>query len=139
MDLREEQKLASAAIGQQPLEKLEKLRRAVHTVGGRFPKALLAIDSATGLFYEDDPRLDPRFERWIVKFGIPAAERDNLLNYPEIEYAYSRMAGELGIRMPRTAAAHHRGQGRETGPFRDRAFRRGRWNEASRRHSFGAD
>ena len=102
MDLREEQKLASAAIGQQPLEKLEKLRRAVHTVGGRFPKALLAIDSATGLFYEDDPRLDSRFERWIVKFGIPAAKRDNLLNYPEIEYAYSRMAGELGIRMPRT-------------------------------------
>jgi serine/threonine-protein kinase HipA len=102
MDLREEQRLAAAAIGQHPVEKLEKLRRAVHTVGGRFPKALLAIDSGTGLFYEDDPRLDPRFERWIVKFGIPAAERDNLLNYPEIEYAYSCMARALGIRMPRT-------------------------------------
>jgi len=41
-------------------------------------------------------------ERWIVKFGIAAAERDNLNNYPEIEYAYSRMAREVGIRMPRT-------------------------------------
>ena len=102
MDLREGQRLAAAAIGQQPLEKLEKLRRAVHTVGGRFPKALLAIDSRTGLYYEDDPRLDPRFERWIVKFGLPAAERDNLLNYPEIEYAYSCMAREAGIRVPRT-------------------------------------
>jgi serine/threonine-protein kinase HipA len=102
MDLREEQKLAAAAIGQQPLEKLEKLRRAVHTVGGRFPKALLAIDPDTGLFYEDDSRLDPRFERWIVKFGIPPAERDNLLNYPEIEYAYSCMARDAGIRMPRS-------------------------------------
>jgi serine/threonine-protein kinase HipA len=102
MDLREEQRLAAAAIGQQPLEKLEKLRRAVHTVGGRFPKALLAIDPGTGLVYEDDPRLDPRFERWIVKFGIPAAERDNLLNYPEVEYAYSCMARDVGIRVPRT-------------------------------------
>jgi serine/threonine-protein kinase HipA len=102
IDLREERNLAAAAIGQQPLEKLEKLRRAVHTVGGRFPKALFAIDLATGLFYEDDPRLDARFERWIVKFGIPAEERDNLLNYPEIEYAYSRMAREVGIRIPRT-------------------------------------
>jgi serine/threonine-protein kinase HipA len=102
MDLREEQKLAAAAIGQQPMEKLEKLRRAVHTVGGRFPKALVAIDPETGLFYEDDSRLDPRFERWIVKFGIPPAERDNLLNYPEIEYAYSCMARDVGIRMPRS-------------------------------------
>jgi serine/threonine-protein kinase HipA len=111
MDLREEQRLAAAAIGQHPVEKLEKLRRAVHTVGGRFPKALLAIDSGTGLFYEDDPRLDPLFERWIVKFGIPAAERDNLLNYPEIEYAYSCMARELGIRMPRTRLLTTEGRG----------------------------
>ena len=102
MDLREERRLSAAAIGQQPLEMLEKLRRAVHTVGGRFPKALLDINPGTGLYYEDDPRLDPRFERWIVKFGIPAAERDNLLNYPEIEYAYSCMARDAGIRVPRT-------------------------------------
>jgi serine/threonine-protein kinase HipA len=102
MDLRQEQKLAASAIGQLPLEMLEKLRRAVHTVGGRFPKALVAIDPRTGLLHEDDPRLDARFERWIVKFGIPGEERDHLLNYPEIEYAYSRMARDLGIRMPRT-------------------------------------
>ncbi len=102
MDLRQEQKLAASAIGQLPIEMLERLRRAVHTVGGRFPKALVATDPRTGLHYEDDPRLNPHFERWIVKFGIPAGERDHLLNYPEIEYAYSCMARDVGIHMPRT-------------------------------------
>lgn len=102
MDLRQEQKLATSFIGQQPSELVEKLRRAAHTVGGRFPKALVAMDGLTGLHYEDDPRLDSRFSRWIVKFGIPAEERDTLLNYPEIEFAYSRMARAVGIQMPRT-------------------------------------
>jgi serine/threonine-protein kinase HipA len=102
MDLRQEQKLAAGAIGRQPIEMLEKLRRAVHTVGGRFAKALVAVDPGTGMLYEDDPRLAAHFERWIVKFGVPALDREHLLNYPEIEYAYSCMAREAGIRMPRT-------------------------------------
>ena len=102
MDLRQEQKLATSFVGQHPPELLEKLRRAIHTVGGRFPKALVTLDHNTGLLYEDDPRLDPRFERWIVKFGIPAHERDSLLNYPEIEYAYSCMARDAGIHISRT-------------------------------------
>ena len=132
MDLRQEQKLATSFIGQHPSDLLEKLRRAVHTVGGRFPKALVAMDETTGLHYEDDPRLDSRFSRWIVKFGIPFEERDNLLNYPEIEYAYSRMARTVGIDMTRTQLLRTHG---ETGNLTHFAIERFDIAHGSRLHT----
>ena len=95
-------KLATSLVGHQPLEILDKLRRVAHTVGGRFPKALVAVDPVTGLHFEEDARLSPHFEHWLVKFGTPSKDRDTLLNYPQVEYAYSNMARDVGIQMPRT-------------------------------------
>jgi serine/threonine-protein kinase HipA len=99
-DLRRQEKLARSSLGKLPAEYIEAAKNAARTVGGSFPKALCAEDPATGLFYEDDPRLPASFKRWILKFGIEEKDRNDLLNFPEVEWAYNRMAGEAGIHVP---------------------------------------
>lgn len=102
MDLRQQDKWARSLSQQNLPEMVQKVKMAAHSVGGRFPKALVAVDWEKGAFYEDDPRLDPRLERWVVKFGTPLGERESLNNYPNIEHAYSQMAQAAGIRVPCT-------------------------------------
>ena len=75
MDLRQQEKLARSLTQLELPELIQKLKMAAKTVGGRFPKALVAIDPVTGAFYEDDPRLERRFERWVIKFGMRATAR----------------------------------------------------------------
>jgi len=99
-DLRQQEKLARSSLGKVPAEYIEAAKNAARTVGGSFPKALAAEDPATGLFYQDDPRLSAPFKRWIIKFGIPEKDRDDLLNFPEVEWAYHRMARDAGIQVP---------------------------------------
>jgi serine/threonine-protein kinase HipA len=99
-DLRRQEKLARSSQGQLPSEFIEAAKNAARTVGGSFPKALCAEDPATGLFYQDDPRLPASFKRWIIKFGLPEKDRDDLLNFPEVELAYNRMARDAGIDVP---------------------------------------
>ncbi len=99
-DLREQERLASSNIAQTAEEWIHRLRRAARTAGGRFPKALLAIDWATGLFYEDHPSVGLEKERWVLKFGSLSEQRKSLNNYPNIEYAYHQMAKASGIRVP---------------------------------------
>ncbi len=102
LDLRQQEKLSKTITSQDLPELVQKVKMAAKTVGGRFPKALVAIDPKTGFFYEDDPRLSADYERWIIKFGVPPLERDSLNNHPNIEHAYSLMAQAAAIRVPRT-------------------------------------
>jgi serine/threonine-protein kinase HipA len=99
-NLRSQEKLARSSQGKVPAEYIEAAKNAARTVGGSFPKALCAQDPATELFYQDDPRLPASFRRWIIKFGVTEAERDDLLNFPEVELAYNRMARNAGIEVP---------------------------------------
>lgn len=99
-DLRRQEKLARSSRGKVPSDFIEAARKAARTVGGSFPKALCAEDPESGLFYEDDPRLPASFKRWILKFGVAGKDRDDLLNYPEVEIGYNRMARDAGITVP---------------------------------------
>jgi serine/threonine-protein kinase HipA len=99
-DLRGQEKLARSSQGKLPAEYIEAAKNAARTVGGSFPKALFVEDPETGLFYQDDPRLSASLKRWIIKFGLAEEERDDLLNFPEVELAYSRMARDSSINVP---------------------------------------
>jgi serine/threonine-protein kinase HipA len=82
-------------------EVLESLRATAKTVGGSFPKALVALDPATGKTYEERRGLPLGFEHWIVKFGIgDQRPRQDFSNYPELEMAYLEMANDCGISVP---------------------------------------
>jgi serine/threonine-protein kinase HipA len=74
---------------------VEKARQAAHTVGGAFPKVLCAEDPSSGLLYEDDPRLEPGYRRWIVKFA-----QDTRPYSSEMEFALNRLAKAAGISVP---------------------------------------
>lgn len=103
IDLRQQEQESRAlfsASGPAP-DVIDSLKRKVLTVGGSFPKALVAIDPKTGQMFEEDSRISSDFEHWIVKFGTPAHERDSLRNHPEIEYAFGRLQRDAGIAVPR--------------------------------------
>ena len=128
-DMRGQEKLARSSHGKLPAEQIEAVKNAARTVGGSFPKALFAEDPETGLFYQDDPRLPRSYKRWIIKFGLSEEERDDLLNFPEVELAYSRMAHDSGIKVPacRLIASNE-------GKVRHFAIERFDWNNGRRVH-----
>ncbi len=97
-DLHQQEKLARAGVAMVPDQALETLRRVVGSAGGSYPKALLAIDTKTNRFFEDDPRLGRGYDRWIIKFGRTVKNQGgSLLNHPRVEHAYHRMAAAAGI------------------------------------------
>jgi serine/threonine-protein kinase HipA len=82
-------------------EVLESLRATAKTVGGSFPKALVALDPATGQTFEERRNLPRTLEHWIVKFGTgDSRPRNDFRNYPEVEMAYLDMARDSGITVP---------------------------------------
>ncbi len=101
LDLGKAERETRSYIEGQSEEVLESLRATVKTVGGSFPKALIALDPATGKTYEERRGLPLDFEHWIVKFGIGDKRlKNDLSNYPEIEMAYLDMARDCGIPVP---------------------------------------
>lgn len=76
---------------------IEKAKRAVKSVGGRFPKILCAEDTATGHLYEDDFRLPRDYRRWIIKFAPEDSPLDS-----RIEFALNQMARASGLIVPDT-------------------------------------
>jgi serine/threonine-protein kinase HipA len=82
-------------------EVLESLRASAKTVGGSCPKALIALDPATGQTFEERGNLPINFEHWIVKFGSgDTRQRNDFRDYPEVEMAYLDMARDCGITVP---------------------------------------
>ncbi len=80
---------------------LDSLRASAKTVGGACPKALIAVDPATGRSYEERPGLPSNYEHWIVKFGRGKKRRPkDFSHYPEVEMAYLDMARDCGISVP---------------------------------------
>lgn len=129
LDLHSQERLARAieTTGLPDTDFIERARRAVHTVGGAYPKVLCAQDTATGLLYEDDPRLDRSFRRWIIKL---AQETRPLA--AEIEFGFNRLAKAAGIDVPE--AMLMRSQDENKREFVHFAIERFDWKDDERIH-----
>ncbi len=129
LDLHSQERLVRAVEtgGLTDSDFIEKARRAAHTVGGAFPKVLCAEDPATKMLYEDDPRLDRSFRRWIIKI---AQETRPLA--AEIEFAFNRLAKAAGIEVPESGLMRSQDENK-----RDHvhfAIERFDWQEGERVH-----
>ncbi len=82
----------------QPAEVLPQLLRAGGSPGGARPKVLVGLNPETSEIISGEGNLPDGFEHWIVKFSARKDARDA----GPIEYAYSLMAREAGIKMPET-------------------------------------
>lgn len=101
LDLAKAERESHSYVAGKSEEVLESLRAMVKTVGGSFPKALIALDPATGQTFEEKRGLPLNLEHWIVKFGVGDQRlRNDFANYPEIEIAYLDMARDCGILVP---------------------------------------
>jgi len=72
------------------------LMKAGGSPGGARPKLLVGINNNRIISGEDD--LPQDFEYWIIKFD----SKNDFIDAGAVEYAYSLMAGEAGIFMPKT-------------------------------------
>lgn len=75
---------------------LPQLMRAGGSPGGARPKVLVGIHDRTMVSGEDD--LPDNFQHWIIKFSA----KNDFKDAANIEYAYSLMAIDAGIDMPKT-------------------------------------
>lgn len=95
------------------------------SAGGARAKAVLAWNPVSGEFHSGQTEAEDGFEDWLLKFDGVHENRDRELNDPmgfgKIEYAYSRMAQDAGIKM--TECRLHREGGRSH--FMTRRFDRG--------------
>ena len=71
------------------------------SAGGAKPKAIIAINDATGEVHSGQVKAPDGFNYWILKFdGVEGGKiNDNPLGIGRIEYAYSVMAKDCGINM----------------------------------------
>jgi len=73
------------------------------SAGGARAKAVIAWNQATGEVRSGQLEANSGFEHWLIKFDGVSGNKDKELEDPEgygaIEYAYSLMATEAGIRM----------------------------------------
>jgi len=81
---------------------LPALFRAGGSSGGARPKALVATKGTTMITAEADIPAD--FTPWLVKFNA----KDDLIDAGNIEYAYSLMAQDAGLKMPITCLMEDR-------------------------------
>ena len=111
-------------------EVLPQLLRAGGSPGGARPKVLVGYDPRSGELLSGEDNLPDGFEHWIVKF--PAHEEGP--DAGPIEYAYSSMAREAGLRMPETHLFETAQGGRFFGV---RRFDRAAGNRRFHVHTFG--
>ena len=91
---------------------LEEILRVGTSAGGARAKAVLAWNEATGEFRSGQTPADAGFTYWLMKFDGVSNNRDKELADPQgfglIEYAFSRMAADVGIDMAE-CRLHHEG------------------------------
>jgi len=103
--LNERASLTGKLTGDDDTNAIQDVLRVGTSAGGARAKAILAWNESTGEFRSG--QLDPKegFTQWLMKFDGIANNRDKELadpqGYGRIEYAYSLMAKEAGINMPR--------------------------------------
>ncbi len=89
--------------GQDDQQAIEDILRVGTSAGGARAKAVLAWNPETGEFRSGQAPVSKGFSHWIMKFDGVHGNRDRELADPQgfgrIEYAYSLMAEEAGIRM----------------------------------------
>ena len=66
--------------------------------GGKRPKALIAMNEQEQSIKSGQVLLPPRYENYVLKYD----NENDLYPYARIEYAYSRMCRDAGIRIPFT-------------------------------------
>jgi len=93
-------------------EVLEDILRVGVSAGGARAKAILAWNPNTKEFRSGQINLDPGFEHWLLKFDGISNNRDkeiaDPLGYGKIEYAYYKIAVNIGINMM-DSKLHHEG------------------------------
>lgn len=84
-------------------EALEEILRVGTSAGGARAKAVLAWNPQTGEFRSGQAPADAGFSYWLIKFDGVSNNRDRELADPQgfglIEYAFSKMARDMGIEM----------------------------------------
>ena len=96
--------LAGIFNGNDDRESLNDILRVGTSAGGARAKAILAWNPKTGEFRSGQIKAPNGYEYWIIKFDGVDRNRDKEFiadpqGYGKIEYAYSRMAAAVGIRM----------------------------------------
>ena len=93
-------------------EVLEDILRVGTSAGGARAKAILAWNPNSKEFRSGQINLDPGFEHWLLKFDGISNNRDkeiaDPLGYGKIEYAYYKIAVNIGINMM-DSKLHHEG------------------------------
>ena len=93
-------------------EVLEDILRVGTSAGGARAKAILAWNPNTKEFRSGQIDLDPDFEHWLLKFDGISNNRDkeiaDPLGFGKIEYAYHKIALNIGIQMM-DSTLHHEG------------------------------
>ncbi len=101
--LDQRKRLGGVFAGENDKAVLEDILRVGTSAGGARAKAILAWNRTTGEFRSGQVAIDDGFEHWLMKFDGVSNNRDKELadpkGYGKIEYAYSLMAGEAGIKM----------------------------------------
>ena len=117
--------LAASLRGPGRREALREILRVGTSAGGARPKALIALDPASGEVRSGQLDLPPGFEHWILKFdGVEDSSRELGAGrgYGAIELAYARIARRAGIEMTECRLLEEGGRRH----FMTRRFDRGR-------------
>jgi serine/threonine-protein kinase HipA len=97
------QALHGVLTGEDDREMMEEILRVGTSAGGARAKAVLAWNEKTGEFRSGQAPGGEGFTDWLIKFDGIDANRDKELADPRgfglIEYAFSRMAGDVGVDM----------------------------------------
>lgn len=97
------QALHGVLAGEDDREMMEEILRVGTSAGGARAKAVLAWNEKTGEFRSGQAPAGEDFTDWLIKFDGVDANRDKELADPKgfglIEYAFSQMAGDVGVDM----------------------------------------
>lgn len=110
--LEQRNSLGGVFSGEDDKNVIEDILRVGTSAGGARAKAILAWNPKTGEFRSGQDETSEGFEPWLMKFDGVSNNRDKELSdpkgYGKIEYAYSLMAAEAGIKMTE-CRLHHEG------------------------------
>lgn len=106
------QDMKGVLSGEDDHDTLEEILRVGTSAGGARAKAVLAWNEETGEFRSGQAPAGEGFSYWLMKFDGVSNNRDKELADPQgfglIEYAFSRMAADVGIDMAE-CRLHHEG------------------------------
>jgi serine/threonine-protein kinase HipA len=96
----EERSRLHTRLDEDATEAMLDIIRVGTSAGGGRPKALIAIDEATGEVRSGQVDAPAGFDSWLLKFdGVEGGDLGSPAGYGRVEYAYSLMAREAGIAM----------------------------------------